>query len=135
MAPFGSLAKYADVGLLIVRLGVGAMFMTHGIPKLAKGPEGWERLGRTMQYVGIDFAPTFWGLMAGLTETLGGFLLMLGLWTRATCLPLAFTMVMAAVHHLARGDGFGKASHAIEACFLFVGLFFIGPGRYSVDKR
>jgi len=135
MAPLASLAKHADLGLLIVRLGVGAMFLTHGIPKLAKGPEGWERLGRTMQLVGIDFAPGFWGFVAGLTETLGGFCLMLGFCTRVVCIPLAFTMVMAAWQHLDKGDGLGKASHAIEACFFFVGLVFMGPGRYSIDKR
>ncbi len=135
MAPFASLARFGDVGLLIVRLGIGAMFMTHGIPKLALGPAGWEQLGRTMALVGVDFAPVFWGLMAGLSETIGGLMLMLGLWTRVVCLPLAFTMVMATWQHLAKGEGFGRASHAIEACVLFVGLFFMGPGRYSVDKR
>ena len=135
MAPFASLVKYHDVGLFILRVGVGIMFMTHGIPKLARGSAGWERLGHTMALVGIDFAPAFWGLLAGLTETFGGLCLVLGLWTRAVCLPLAFTMVMAAVNHLTKGDGLGKASHAIEACFVFVGLVFAGPGRYSLDKR
>lgn len=135
MAPFAALAKYQDVGLLILRVGVGIMFMTHGIPKLARGPEGWERLGRTMELVGIGFAPTFWGLLAAIVETVGGVCLALGLYTRAVCVPLAFTMVMAALNHFAKGDGFGKASHAIEAGFVFAGLFFIGPGRYSLDKR
>lgn len=135
MAPFATLAKYQDLGLLILRGGVGVMFITHGIPKLARGPEGWERLGRTMELVGIGFAPTLWGLLAALAETLGGLCLALGLWTRAVCVPLAFTMVMAALNHFAKGDGFGKASHAIEACFVFAGLFLVGPGRYSLDKR
>ena len=90
---------------------------------------------RSMELVGVHFAPTLWGFAAAIAETLGGLCLALGLWTRAACLPLAFTMVMATVNHLAKGDGFGKASHAIEACFVFVGLFFIGPGRYSFDKR
>jgi len=111
------------------------MFLTHGVPKLAKGPDGWEQLGRTMRLIGIDFAPSFWGLMAGLTESVGGLCLALGLWTRVTCIPLAFTMLMAATKHLLGGAGLGKASHAIEACVLFVALLLIGPGRYSMDKR
>jgi len=135
MAPFAALAKHRDFGLLVLRVGIGVMFMTHGIPKLARGSEGWERLGRTMELVGIHVAPTLWGFSAAIAETLGGLCLALGLWTRAVCLPLAFTMVMATVNHLAKGDGFGKASHAIEACFVFVGLFLIGPGRYSLDER
>lgn len=135
MPPFAALAKHRDFGLLILRAGIGIMFMTHGIPKLARGVEGWERLGRSMELVGIHFAPTLWGFAAAIAETLGGLCLALGLWTRAVCLPLAFTMVMATVNHLAKGDGFGKASHAIEACIVFIGLFLIGPGRYSLDKR
>jgi putative oxidoreductase len=129
------LSKYSDVGLVILRVGVGAMFVTHGYPKLINGADGWEQLGRHMSLIGIDFFPTFWGLMAGLTEAGGGLLLMLGLWTRAVCLPLAFTMAIAALYHLDNGDGLGKASHAIEAGFVFVGLLFIGPGRYSIDRR
>ena len=135
MPPLASLAKHSDLGLLIVRVGVGAMFMTHGIPKLAKGPEGWERLGHTMRLLGVDVAPAFWGLAAGLAETLGGLMLVLGLWTRAVCIPLIFTMLMAAWQHLSKGDGLGKASHAIEAGFLFIGLMLIGPGRFSIDER
>jgi putative oxidoreductase len=135
MPPLTALAKHSDWGLLIMRLGVGAMFMTHGIPKLAKGPAGWEKLGHTMQLIGIDFAPTFWGLAAGITEAGGGLLLMLGLWTRAICIPLAFTMLMAAWRHLDQGDSLGVASHAIEAGFLFIGLVFVGPGRLSIDRR
>lgn len=135
MAPFASLAKHRDLGLLILRVGIGVMFLTHGVPKLARGPDGWERLGRTMELVGIGFTPTLWGLLAALAETIGGLCFALGLWTRAVCLPLAFTMVMAALNHFAKGDGFGRASHAIEACFVFVAMFLVGPGRYSLDKR
>ena len=29
------LGKYRDVGLLVLRLGLGIMFMAHGLPKLA----------------------------------------------------------------------------------------------------
>lgn len=135
MAVFSSLSKYSDVGLLILRVGIGVMFMTHGVPKLAKGVDGWEQLGRHMGLLGVDFFPTFWGLMAALSESVGGLLLILGLWTRAACLPMAFTMLVAALYHFDKGDGLGKASHAIEVGFVFVGLFFVGPGRYSLDKR
>lgn len=34
-----SLDKYRDVGLLILRVGIGLMFMIHGFPKLFGGPE------------------------------------------------------------------------------------------------
>lgn len=134
MAPFASLGKHSDLGLLLLRLGVGAMFVVHGFPKLTAGSEYWAKLGVTMQNLGVDFAPTFWGLMAGLAETLGGVLLAVGFWTRPACMALAFTMLVAMVHHLVRGDGVAGASHAIEALCVFLGMILIGPGRHSVDK-
>lgn len=134
--PFlANLGKYRNTGLLILRIGVGGMFILHGYPKLVGGPESWEAVGKSMQHLGIDFFPKGWGVLAGVTETFGGFLLMLGLAFRPVCLALTVTMIVAATHHLASGEGISGASHAIEAGFLFFSLLFIGPGKYSVDKK
>ena len=134
MAPFASLGKHADLGLLLLRVGMGSMFVVHGLPKLTGGTERWTELGASMSHFGIDFAPTFWGLMAALSETIGGVLLAVGLWTRPACMVLAFTMLVAMVHHLAKGDGIRGASHAIEALSVFLALVLVGPGRHSIDK-
>ena len=56
------------LGLLILRIGIGIMFMLHGAPKLLGGPEQWEKQGRVMQNLGIDFLPAFWGFMAGFSD-------------------------------------------------------------------
>jgi len=135
MAIFGSLGKYRNSGLLIIRLGLGAMFILHGYPKLLGGPDSWTSIGGAMQNIGIKFFPIFWGLMAALTETLGGFLLIIGLAFRPACLLLFFTMVIATLMHFSKGDDINVASHAIEAGIVFLGLMFIGPGKYSVDKK
>ncbi len=39
-----SLTRYRDAGLLILRIGIGIMFLYHGAPKLIGGPEKWEKL-------------------------------------------------------------------------------------------
>jgi putative oxidoreductase len=135
MAIFGSLGKYRNSGLLIIRLGLGAMFILHGYPKLLGGPDSWTSIGGAMQNIGIKFFPIFWGLMAALTETLGGFLLIIGLAFRPACLLLFFTMGIATLMHFSKGDDINVASHAIEAGIVFLGLMFIGPGKYSVDKK
>jgi putative oxidoreductase len=44
-------------------------------------------------------------------------------------------MGIASASHLSKGDDLATASHAIELAFLFLGLFFIGPGKLSVDKH
>jgi putative oxidoreductase len=135
MPPLASLGKHQDLGLLILRIGIGAMFMAHGFPKLSGGPSNWARIGASMANFGLDFAPTFWGLCAALAEFGGGLLLGLGLWTRPACLALAFTMLVASVKHWAAGDSFVKASHAMELFVLFVAVLFVGPGKWSLDKR
>ncbi len=135
MAILGNLGKYRNTGLLFIRLGIGAMFIMHGFPKLAGGIETWKGLGGSMKLIGIDFLPVFWGLMAAATETLGGLLLIVGLFFRPACILLVFTMIIAALVHLSKGDGIGGASHAIELGILFFGLIFVGPGKYSLDKK
>ena len=135
MAIFDGLGKYRNTGLLILRIGLGLMFIIHGFPKLAGGPGGWAGLGSSMKVVGIDFLPVFWGFMAAVAETFGGFLLIVGLFYRPACMLLVFTMVIAALVHLGKGDGLKGASHAIELGIVFFSLIFIGPGKYSVDKK
>jgi len=135
MAIFDNLGKYRNTGLLLLRIGVGTMFIIHGFPKLAGGPNGWTGLGGSMKVIGIDFLPIFWGFMAAATETFGGFLLIVGLFYRPACILLVFTMIIAAMVHLNKGDGLGGASHAIELGIVFFSLIFIGPGKYSVDKK
>ena len=135
MAIFDSLGKYRNTGLLIMRIGIGIMFIVHGFPKLAGGLAGWAELGGSMKVVGVNFLPVFWGFMAAVAETFGGFLLIVGLFFRPACISLVFTMIIAALVHFGKGDGLGGASHAIELGIVFFSLIFIGPGKYSVDKK
>lgn len=135
MAIFSGLGRYTDAGLLLMRVGLGAMMIVHGYPKLVGGPEKWAKVGRAMENLNIDAYPTFWGFMAAAAEAFGGLLLMIGLAFRPAALLLLFTMVVAAMSHFAKGDDLLRSSHAIELGFVFLGLFFVGPGRYSIDKR
>ncbi|MBT2562513.1 DoxX family protein [Pedobacter sp. ISL-64] len=135
MAILDNLGKYRNTGLLLLRIGLGTMFIIHGFPKLAGGPNGWTGLGGSMKVIGIDFLPIFWGFMAAATETFGGFLLIVGLFFRPALILLIFTMIIAALVHFGKGDGLQGASHAIELGIVFFGLIFIGPGKYSVDKK
>jgi len=122
-----------DIALLVLRVGLGGMMLTHGVPKLLGGPDTWEKLGGAMAYVGLDLWPTLWGLAAALTETVGAVLLALGLLTRTSAGFLMVTMMVAAAMHLGKGDGIGGASHAIEDGIAFLTLLVAGGGRYSID--
>ncbi len=129
------LDKYRDIGLLILRVGIGGMFLFHGAPKIVGGPEKWEQLGMAMGTFGIHFLPVFWGFMASFAEFFGGILVILGLFFRPACILLTINMTVATSFHLNRGDGLLGASHAIEDGIVFLSLIFVGPGRYSLDQK
>jgi putative oxidoreductase len=130
------LTKYfSDTGLLALRIGIGVMYIYHGAPKIAGGPEKWQKLGLAMGNLGIDFMPVFWGFMAASSEFFGAICLVLGLVFRPAAFFMATTMAVAATMHLTRGDGLTTASHAIENCILFTSLMIIGPGKYAIDEK
>lgn len=135
MPILASLGKYRNTGLLIIRIGLGVMFMMHGYPKLIGGPDTWEAVGGSMKNLGITFAPAVWGLLAAATETFGGFLILLGLAFRPVCLLLVFTMIVAASTKMQMLSDFMDASHSIEMGIVFLGLALVGPGKYSIDKK
>jgi len=135
MALFGGLGNYKNFGLLIIRVGLGIMFIYHGYPKLLGGPHKWEQLGGATNYVGIHFWPTFWGFLSALTEAVGGFLLIIGLVFRPVCILLAINLIIAACTLLKSGSSLGDAAEAIEDAVIFIGLLFVGPGKYSADKK
>jgi putative oxidoreductase len=124
--------KQVDLGLLVLRVGFGIMFMLHGYPKMAAGPETWVQLGNAMGTFGITFAPQFWGFFAALAELAGGVALILGLAVRPASFFLLCTMIVAACMHLSAGHGILKASHAIEAGVVFLSLLCMGGGSFTV---
>ncbi|MGF1923561.1 MAG: DoxX family protein [Bacteroidia bacterium] len=136
MAILESLGKYRNTGLLIIRVGLGVMMMLHGFPKLSGGIDSWTQIGGSMKIVGIDFFPVGWGFMAAATEAVGGLFLLMGLFFRPVNILLVLTMIMASLVHLSDPkQGIMDASHAIELGVVFLGLLFIGPGKYSIDKK
>lgn len=134
---FKIFAKYSDVGQFILRVGLGLMFVfVHGWPKLSGGPERWTAVGGSMSHLGIHFAPTFWGFMAGAFEFVGGVLLVLGLYVRQACLMILVVLIVATVSVLSRGGGLrGGNVQPIEVGIAIVGLLFLGAGKYAIDKN
>lgn len=124
-----------EIGLLIIRVGLGIMFISHGAPKIFGGPVRWEEIGQATQYIGIAFFPLGWGLAAALSEFAGGILFLLGLYTRYASLALAATMFVATAFHFGRGDGLMGASHALELGIVFLGMSMVGAGRFSLDAK
>lgn len=129
-----------DFGLLIIRVGIGAMFILHGLPKILGGPVAWEGLAQ----FGLPFLPSgilsmAFGLAAALAELGGGLLLILGCYQRIACTALAGTMAVAFSTKMGDVTSFADfakvAGWPLELLIVFVALFFSGPGKYALGKR
>jgi len=134
MCYFPRLPINPDIGLLIIRVGIGlSYFFLHGLPKLMGGPERWERVGSAMQYLGITFGYPFWGFMAAFAESIGALAFALGFLFRPATTLLFLTMAVAFSYHMGKGDTLNQASHALEMGILFLGMLFMTPGKYALD--
>ncbi|MDD5018979.1 MAG: DoxX family protein [Candidatus Omnitrophica bacterium] len=127
---WNALAKYSDHGLLVIRLVLGCMFFYYGWPKLAGGTQAWAAVGQAVEALGIRFGFTFWGFLAAMIMVLGGVCFVTGIFFRPACLFLFLVMFVAASMHFQKGDGLMGAAHAIDDGIVFLGLLFVGPGRF-----
>lgn len=131
-----ALDAWSDAGLLIIRAGVGALFMlVHGFPRLMGGPDRWTSVGRAVSYLGIDFGYAIWGLAACLSMTAGGAMLILGLGHRPAALALFITMAVASIWKYYPFAGWGAADHPAAMAVVCLGLLLTGPGKYSIDAK
>lgn len=129
------LNRYREFGLLILRVGIGVLMILHGWPKLVGGAAVWTKVGEAMQFLGVGIFPVFWGFMAALSEAVGGALLVLGFYFRPATALMFFTMLVATIMMYRTGGGdFMKWSEPAEMAVVFLGLFFIGAGKFSLDR-
>lgn len=124
--------SYPDLGLLIIRIGIGLLMIKHGWPKITGGIEKWEKLGSNMEVIGIAFLPAFWGFCAALAETGGGLLIAAGLFFRPSVALVLFTMIIAVMVNVADGGSFGDWSEAAEIGVVCLGLLIAGAGKYAL---
>lgn len=125
----------ADLGRLLLRLGLGSLILFHGYAKLIGGIDPITQLVTGM---GL---PAFvaYGVYVG--EVVAPLLLIVGWFARTGALIIAINMVFAlALAH--RPDLFKLAASGgyaleLQAMYLIVALALalMGPGRFSLDER
>lgn len=122
-----------NIGYLMIRLGAGlSMAILHGWGKITGGPEAWQKLGGSVELIGISFGFTFWGFMAAFSEFICGLLLAAGLLTRFASFFLVSTMGIAAYSHII---GEGSPELALIYGLIFLTVLIVGPGDYSIDEK
>lgn len=130
---FLSTAQLTAIGLAVIRIGTGLLFIVHGSEKIMAGTTQWLWLGQQMSHLGITFTPIFWGFCAMLAEFVGGICLTLGFCTRIAALFLSCVMLVATSYHVSKGDPFMIYSAPIANLVIFIGLLIAGGGVYSLD--
>lgn len=123
--------------LLLIRLLVGAVFLSEGLQKfLFPGQRGTGRF----ETIGLP-EPEFLGPFVGSFEVACGALVLFGLATRLAVLPLITIMLVALVTTkwpILREEGFWKAAHESRTdwAMLLGSLFLsiVGAGPWSLDR-
>ena len=122
-----------DIGLAILRVVVGAIFLAHGGQKIFVF--GFDGTAGAFGQMGIPMAGIL-GPLVALVEFFGGLALITGLLTRVASLGLLSTMVVAILQvHLKNGF---FAPTGIEFPLSLLGstalIALAGAGRFSLDR-
>jgi putative oxidoreductase len=119
-----------DFALLMLRTVSGSfMLFAHGLPKL-------NRLFSSEEIsfadpLGIGAVPSF--VLTVFAEFICSVFIILGLFTRASSIPLIITMFVAGfIHHAA--DPFAQKEKALLFLLIYVFLLISGSGKYSLNR-
>ncbi|MFO1048309.1 MAG: DoxX family protein [Geminicoccaceae bacterium] len=128
MNGFTGAQAWAPQMLSILRIMSALLYIEHGTQKLFGFPASERGTVELFSLFGL----------AGVLETFGGLLLLIGLFTR----PVAFVLsgMMAVAYFMAHApNSFFPVNNggdaAILFCFVFLYLFTAGPGPWSVDAK
>ncbi|MEU8463405.1 DoxX family protein [Streptomyces sp. NPDC029003] len=125
-----------DVGLPVLRLVLGAIMAVHGTQKLFGWFNGPGITGTGAFFSGAGYpAGRTMATLAGLTETLGGLGLILGLLTPLAAAAVVGVMINAIAVKWT-GAVFGLTGVEFEALIIAaaVTLALTGPGRFALDR-
>jgi putative oxidoreductase len=124
-----------DIGKLILRLTLGVLMLLHGIAKIRGGTGGIEKM---LQGIGLPGELVFG---AYLGEVLAPILVLIGLYARVGAALIVVNMLFA-IGLAHRADIFlltrtGGWALELQGFFLFtaLALAFMGPGRFSINRR
>ena len=116
-----------DISLLILRIGLGIIFILHGWPKI-KNPTGMKGMVGTLP-----------SILAAIAEFFGGLGILLGFLTQIAALGIFFNMLVALYFHKFKWKDIfiGKEKFGYEypfiLCLAALALLLLGAGAYSID--
>jgi len=124
-----------DVGLFLIRLLPGIVFVFHGSQKLFGwfGGSGMTKFAEFLANQGVP-SPAVAATIAALVEFLGGLALITGVGMRAMSLLLFLNMAVASllVHRHAFSAQHGGMEYPLTLAFIALGLAIAGPGSMTL---
>jgi putative oxidoreductase len=130
----------SDFGLLLIRLMLGVLMAFYGYEKLIHFT---EMAASDFWAKNVSFLGMTGGTPLALTifaEFFCSLFLILGLFTRFSLLVLMFCMgyifmVIFPMSIVDKGENGYHFSDTFVYFIIYLGLFFTGPGKYSLDKK
>ena len=131
--------KLADVGILILRITLGVIFLAHGLQKLLGAFSGPGIKGTASMLSGIGFTPPeIWAWVLASAETVGGLFLILGILPKTCAFVIAIIVIIAIVRiHGPKGFFITKGGFEYQLLMLSACIYIMitGGGKYSLlDK-
>lgn len=125
------------LGLLVVRLVVGLLFVGHGAQKLfgwfgGYGPKG---TGGWLESIGVKPGVAM-AIVAGLMELVGGLLFAAGLLTPLAAVLIVMTMLVAIVKVHGQNGLWATANgyeYNLVLAAIAIGIALTGAGQFSID--
>ena len=131
---YNAVSEFAEP---ILRIGLGAILIPHGCQKLFGMFGGMGLSGNAALFDRIGYSPgMFWGTLVGLTELVGGILLILGLLTRFAAAAVLIFMIVAVKFTSAKGFFWTNGGFEFALLIGICALFFLirGGGYLSLDR-
>ncbi len=123
-----NLVSWASRALSALRIMTGLLFLEHGTQKLLGFPPSEHAAPALLSLIGVQ----------GVLELVGGFLILIGLFTRPVAFILAGDMAVAYFMAHAPKNFFPTLNGgqlAILFCFVLLYLVFAGAGPWSADEQ
>ncbi len=123
------LEKLKPLGLLVLRVALGASFIFHGYPKLSDPAHALKA------FSGYGF-PSYFAYISGILEVFGGGLLIAGLFTRGAALLLTVEVGLVLIRTIIPLVGiyaFGRYEMPLLLGAMALALVTTGAGAISID--
>jgi putative oxidoreductase len=116
-----------NIAMLALRVGAGAMAMSHGYSKLVHFA---DMKSKFMDFLGIGSTLSL--ILVIFSEFFCSIFLIIGLFSRLVVIPLIISMsvVLFKAHN---GELFGNGERPALYLTIFITLLLCGPGKASID--